>query len=190
LATTGGYIYHSSDGGESWTAQEAGNITTDPYNVIRMLTQQVGYAVADGGVVAKTLNGGTTWGSVTSPTANDLVSLSLTGRADRLWVGSANNELFYSNDAGLTWNQRSHGGAGGANPIEDIVFSGDYVGALIENVSGVGVLKTTITGGYTWDVQDNLPTNTGLRALYACDSNNMYLAANDGQIISLGIVTN
>lgn len=187
LVTSGGYIYKSEDGGESWTAQESGVITTAAYNVIQFSpgNVNVGYAVAADGVVAKTLNGGITWGSVTSPGANSIKSLSVLSN-DRLWVGTTIGGLFYSTDGGTIWSTRSFGGGSGASTdIEDIVFVNDYVGFLSQDVSGAGNVYFTINGGFSWEVQSDLPTNTGINAIYACDANNVYVAADDGDIISM-----
>jgi photosystem II stability/assembly factor-like uncharacterized protein len=94
--------------------------------------------------------------------------------------------LFYSNDGGVTWNTRSFGGATGASTdIHDIVFVNDYVGFLVQDAAGVGTVYFTITGGFSWEAQVGTPTNTGLNAIYACDSNNVYVGANAGDIISL-----
>ena len=187
LVTTSGYIYKSEDGGASWTAQESGTITATDYSVIQTAPNDpnVLYAGADDGTVAKTTNGGTTWGSVTSPSADGNVGLAVLSE-DRVWVGNDAGLLRYTNDGGSTWTSRDFGGSAGASrPIEDIVFVNDYVGFLTQDVSGAGSLYQTINGGFSWELQSTLPTNTGLNAIYACDANNVYVAADDGAIFSL-----
>lgn len=186
--TTGGYIYKSEDGGATWTAQESGVITSSNYYVIQFVpgNPSILYAGADDGTVSKTTNGGTTWGSTTAaPGSDGIVGLAVLS-SDRVWVGDDTGHLFYTNDGGTTWNSRSYGGSTGASrPVEDIVFPNDYVGFLVQNVAGSGSLYKTINGGFSWELQTGMPTNTGFNAIYACDSNSVYLAANDGDIISL-----
>lgn len=182
LVTTDGYIYYSGDGGESWTAQEAGTITTDDYFVIQAADENTLYASAQNGVVVKTNNGGTTWGAVTSTGADDNVALEVLSR-DRVWVGTDAGDLFYTNNGGTTWNQRSYGQTTGT--VQDVEFVNDYVAFLIHNVGGVGSVYFTINGGYSWELQTGLPTNTGLNVVYACDANTVSIGANAGQIISL-----
>jgi len=185
LATSAGYIYHSEDGGANWTAQESGVITSANYNVIRFVNPNVGYAVAADGVVVKTVNGGTTWGSVTSPGANAITSLAVI-TTSKLWVGTTIGGLFYSNDGGTTWTARDFGGATGAGTdVQDIVFVNDFVGFLTQTATGAGTVYFTINGGFSWELQTGVPTNTGINSLYACDANNVYAAANVGTIISL-----
>ena len=63
-----GIVMYTSDGGVTWTTQEAAAIGTDDYNAVWFSDSDHGYAVADSGVVVKTDDGGTTWGAVTAIT--------------------------------------------------------------------------------------------------------------------------
>ena len=189
LVTTGGYIYKSEDGGASWTAQESGTITSGTYNVIELLNENTLYAGADDGTISKTTNGGTTWGSTTGTfSADGIVSLDILS-SDRVWAGDDAGLLRYTNDGGVNWTSRDFGGSTGASrPVEALTFVNDYVGFLAQNISGAGSLYQTINGGFSWELQSSLPTNTGINAIYACDPNNIYVAANDGDIFSLTAV--
>lgn len=184
--TTGGFIYKSEDGGASWVAQESGTITSSAYNIIQWLNDNTLYAGADDGTIVKTTNGGVTWGSTTGTFSTDgIVGLAVLS-SDRVFAGDDAGLLRYTNDGGVNWITRDFGGTTGASrPVEDIVFVNDYVGFLIQNVAGVGSFYQTINGGFSWELQTDLPTNTGLNSIYACDSNNVFVAANDGAIYGL-----
>jgi len=58
VVTDGGYIFYSSDGGASWTAQESGAITANGYNCIRFIDSEIGYACGDSNVIVRTIDGG------------------------------------------------------------------------------------------------------------------------------------
>jgi len=69
----GGQIIKSSDAGKTWICSQCGDerlIKTD-LNAVHFFTSRLGFVAGDGGVVLKTVNGGTNWQqSDTSVTAN------------------------------------------------------------------------------------------------------------------------
>lgn len=178
--TDGGRIYQSEDGGTTWAVVENAAITTDPINAIALVDANNGYAVSDAGVVLRTTNAGSA-----SPSFSAATVLSGTPDLDavavqtplRAWVGSAAGRLYYTEDGGTTWYERGITGSG-TGTIDAIAFDPDtegLVGYVLKNSAApVGTLLRTRNGGATWETI-SVPLNAGLRGLYLCDLNNLFL---------------
>lgn len=169
LASANGYIYFSSDAGESWTAKEAGVIVaTDYYGIAFDPAGTVGYAVGVGGVVSKTVNGGDDWSAATTTSANDNYAIAVKEEG-QVWVGDDDGSMFYSDDGALTWTART--GFGTYTQVIRIVFINEYVGfALVNTGTPAGFVLRTIDGGVTWEVIPG-DTNDGLGAIFVNDPN-------------------
>ena len=173
LASAAGFIYFSSDGGATWTAQESGIISANAYNQIRLAADGLdGYAVnGTGGVVAKTVDG-INWVAtnavVTGAPALNCVDIKADGT---LWVGTATGLTFFSDDGGDTWQARAGWVGSGIGQVHAIAFVDDYVGFMLRDTAGpVGYVLRTIDGGFTWEVL-TASSNSGLTAMAAGDEN-------------------
>ena len=169
LASAAGYIYKSIDGGEAWTAMEQGDLTTDDYNHIHMRGKR-GVAVSDNGVVALTQDGGDNWyaGTVVTGTP-DLLCCWMTD-PNTIWIGDDDGDLWYSEDFGTTWTERT-GLTGAPTEIRDIEFFDTQVGFFaMDNVTPEGTIQQTILGGYSWRT---VPTagNSGINAVHVVNQN-------------------
>lgn len=172
LASAEGYIYFSSDGGGSWTAQTSAELTTEDFRAISFVDENYGMAVGDADVVLFSSDGGTTWeaGSATGGGGN-LTSVAPSGNF--WWVGTSGGRAYYSRDDGTTWTQRRFTGDA-VGEVADIVFANDLIGYMIHNTAApVGRILVTINGGWTWN-PITTPTNTGLNALTVADMNIVY----------------
>lgn len=172
LASANGYIWFSDDAGETWTAQESGVITAGDYRGVRLASNGLdGYAVAEAGIVAQTLDG-VNWsacGSVITA-APDLTAISV-NEDGRVWVGTDNGQLWFSDDQGDTWEQRGGWTGSGAGVVQAIGFANDWVGfMLVDTAAPVGKLLRTIDGGYNWKVITG-DTNSGGTAICVGDEN-------------------
>lgn len=172
LGTQDGYIYHSDDAGLSWTVQNAAVIHSGAWNAIRFAPDDadVGWAVGAANVIARTLDGGTSWGAITGPSAQAGVAANVVEVLDRnrVWVGYADGDLYYTLDGGTTWAARSFTGSG-VGEVRDIRFLNESLGYLLtNNASPVGTVHWTIDGGYSWDALTT-PTNVGLNVIRICD---------------------
>lgn len=177
LASEAGYIYFSEDGGVSWTAQESGVISANGYRQVTFYDENRGVAVNDtGGVVAITTNGGTTWSSATVVTGTPALNCVGIAAEKRIWVGTATGLLFYSEDFGTTWTQRTGWTGSGVGQVRDISVVNEYDIFMISNTAGpVGSILRSVNGGTDWEVWDNgaLPgaVNSGLNSIFAIDVN-------------------
>jgi photosystem II stability/assembly factor-like uncharacterized protein len=180
IALTGGYISFSDDGGVSWTVQDAGVATTNDYHAIMLANKDIGYAVAESGVVVKTDDGGEQWATVTAISGTpDLYSLYVFDE-NNLMVGDANGVIWYSDDAGASWTSLFTASAGSG--INDMHFANRFVGMAIDGDD----LYRTRNGGADWETVTSLPAGTEYNAVYMCDSNQAFVvgenSSNEGVV--------
>ena len=170
-----GYIYKSTDACLSWTAVESASIHSGAWNVIHFVDSNVGWVGGASNVIAKTVDGATSWSTVTGPTAmagNAVTCLFVLDR-NRVWVGYDSGNLYYTIDGGTTWSERAFTGSG-VGQVRDIQFWNDNLGYLAtNNASPVGAIHWTIDGGYSWNALTT-PTNAGLNRVYICDEWTVY----------------
>lgn len=177
FGTDDGYVYYSDDAGESWTAQEEGVITTSEINAIVFRNDDNGFFVGNTNIIAKTSDGGLTWSAVTGPSDQagiNIFSLENSGTS-RWWIGyETTGELWFTEDDGDNWSQRTYDGLASQVSIPAIDFVSELHGFFVANTAGpVGTLYRTIDGGYTWQALTT-PTNSGLNSVVGCDPNLAY----------------
>jgi photosystem II stability/assembly factor-like uncharacterized protein len=181
LASAAGYIYKSEDGGESWTAKESGSIDTEDYNHIHFFDSDNGVAVANNDVIIVTTDGGETWSVATATGGGGNLLSCWMPEEDTIWVGDDAGDVYYSHDDGDTWAERT-GLSGAPTAINDIEFFDSQVAFLAsDNVTPVGAISQTVTGGYSWRAFTT-PTNSGINALFVVTPNLAFMVgeANGG----------
>lgn len=188
LASAQGYIYFSNDGGVTWTAQESGAIHSGNYMQVKFTDELYGVAVGANGIVAVTRNGGENWyaATVVGGGASTINTVDIIDR-NHLWVGLANGTLYYSNDFGTTWTQRTGFTGSGAGQIRDIKFMSGLKGYMLKNSAApVCTILETIDGGYTWRDRTT-PTNSGCNKIEMIDYNEaMFVGEVNGGTIFIG----
>jgi photosystem II stability/assembly factor-like uncharacterized protein len=169
LATSGGYIYFSDDGGATWTTQEAGVITgAGNFLAVYFADEYTGMAVAVADDIAVTIDGGRTWSAATATgQGGDLRVVQYNGRY--WWVATDDGDLFYSDDQGTTWSERTGFTGQGTGTIDAMDWVNPYEGWIGHNIGGAGFLLYTINGGRHW-FRVRTATNTGLNQIYMCGS--------------------
>lgn len=175
LVVSDGYIYHTADGGITWTTQDAGVALGGAGHAIHFITDRVGIVGGAAGKIATTQDGGQTWTLVAVPAAT-VISTVWAVDSDHLWAGGENGNLYYSNDAGATWNIRVHPGSA-VGKVRAIAFApgSALMGTMSRQDAGpVGTVLTTINGGYTWEPWTT-PTNVGLNGLFVLNENESWI---------------
>ncbi len=100
----GGTILKSSDAGFSWTNLNNAPIATD-FNDVHMFNNSYNqYAyIAGNNSIFKTSNYGTTWDIVTSPPANNYMSVYFSDFSNGFVLGANGNEAYRTIDGGQSW---------------------------------------------------------------------------------------
>ena len=184
-----GIVYKSTDAGLTYTLVAAATVLAGSCNAIHFADATAGWIGGAGGAIAKSVDGGVSWEAVSHSSASDIICLFAHDR-NRVWTGHTDGTLWYTEDAGVTWAQRSFSGTG-VGDVMDIEFLNDHIGYMVRNnASPVGQVQVTIDGGYTWEAMTT-PTNSGLNTVFICDTWNFYVVgeanASFGVIAKAGI---
>jgi photosystem II stability/assembly factor-like uncharacterized protein len=147
-------IYHTTNGGSNWSLQYT-SAGTGGFNTIQFTDLNHGWVVGDSSKILKTINGGTTWTSVT----NTGISSNFRSKglffldANHGWIGSkiVNMPLsgdvginLYTTNGGSTWITQTFSGANNSDNVWSIFFwdvnNGWYT-------SDDGIIGHTAAGG-------------------------------------------
>lgn len=160
----GGGLWHTSNGGATWTQQTAFGTTSFP-NVIYMWDENNGFAQGDpvGGEfeIYTTTNGGATWtlvpgANIPDPLTNEYGLIrSLSVRGSTAWFGTTEGRIFKSTDMGYNWSVINLNYP--AHYVTEIVFANDNLGwaLLIDANTSAYVFLRTQDGGTTWQNIDD-----------------------------------
>jgi photosystem II stability/assembly factor-like uncharacterized protein len=190
-----GVLYHTTDGGATWTNGAAANMYTVAgtsfLDFVCFFTPSVGITVGDpvGGEyeIYRTTDGGTSWASL----AGSVIPNPLSGEygisqaftklgANLVWFGTSKNRIYRSVDAGQTWSVSAPftSTLGAAMQITDISFrdannglAKAYFGSYL--YSGLTLWKTS-NGGATWTQITTLDPNFGRYAMCAIPGTSIY----------------
>lgn len=178
LGSAAGYIYFSADGGETWTAQESGTITTGAYNFVHFYDANYGIAGAAADIIAVTTNGGATWSAATAPGNGDDILCGVMLSANKAFVGTDEGKLWKSTDRGSTWTQVTGWTGSGVGDVRAMSWRNEYIGFMaVNNASPVGTVLRTFNGGADWETITT-PTNVGLNDIEAISEKEAYIVGN------------
>ncbi len=122
-----GYTYVSGNNGHNWQINPTP--TTETLNDIAAFDNDgflVLVAAGNNGMLLRSTDNGNSWQQITPFTTGNLLSIHFDTITFRLWVGSNLNELFYSDDAGLSWTPFVAGTTG----LEFVDLQTDYDGLV------------------------------------------------------------
>jgi len=156
-----GEIFHSSDGGETWSIQ---NIEVSvPLNAVWFSNTEDGWAVGENGIIIHTSDAGASW-ETQNPIAysDDLQSVSVID-GDYVWVaGHGYDQGAYAStqDGGQAWSFSSSDDL----KYNCISFQNDMLGWLTgtNDDTDEGFIYKTTNGGQNWDeiMSDTYSTNS------------------------------
>lgn len=180
LVGNGGYVYFTSDPTAGVSVQDAGVATTQNLNDVDAFSTEIVVAVGASNAVIYTLNGGSTWQSVTGPAVGVALNAVAIRSEKEWWVGSAAGKLYYTKDRGAHWTEKTFPGSGAGN-VYSIVWASNSVGFMTHTTAApLGRILRTISGGNSWyvlpDGSSSLTTNVKLAPLAVCkkDVNTVY----------------
>ncbi|MFH0736837.1 MAG: YCF48-related protein [bacterium] len=133
-------------------------VTTD-LSAISIVNANISWIAGDGGVVLKSIDGGTTWTKCTNVTGNvDLYAISGYDE-NKVIVGDGSGNIFRSTDGGTTWTKVSTN-AGSFIDVVDYVNS-ELAYAIGDPTSSVWRLLKSTDGGATWALATSLAAASG-----------------------------
>jgi len=150
-ATSGGFLYKSSDGGSNFTLVSTGlpprtitsvHVHPDSENVVL-----VSFSGFGAGKVYRSSNGGTTWNNISSnlpDTPTNDVLIYHPGFATSTYLAATDVGVFISNDYGATWTELADGLPNTVAMHLDYNLQGNKIRI---GTHGRGVYETSITTG-------------------------------------------
>lgn len=168
LVGDGGYVYFSSDITAGVSVQNAGLATDQVLNDIHGVDENNLVAVGVANAVIYTTDG-VNWTAVTGPAVGVILNTVWMKNTLEWFIGDANGQLWYTQDAGVNWVEKTFPGSG-AGQVRDIVFATPTVGYMSHSIVGpAGRILRTIDGGGSWYVlpegTSTLPANDYLNAI-------------------------
>jgi photosystem II stability/assembly factor-like uncharacterized protein len=167
----------TSDGGVNWTTQNPGKSRLWTKSAF-FLNSKTGFVVGigdEGGLVAKTIDGGKSWTRQVSNAQSPLASVFFTDASRGCAVGD-DGEIITTINGGQSWKRRIAGDRGW---LHSVCFPGSDVGfATGDN----GAVFATVNGGKTWNLQ-----KTGvifeLTSVFFIDTKTGYCVGKAGTIL-------
>ena len=159
VAGDSGTIFHTSDGGNSWTAQNPG--VPEDIQELFMLDNRYGWAIAlrydidslwFGSVVLRTSDGGISWSHLLY--RDEFFSAVNFQDSAHGWIGGSGGEILRTSDGGLTWTPASVDSSIWMwYPILNFRFLSPTFGfAMGGHIDRAGVMWRTTDGGDRWTV--------------------------------------
>jgi photosystem II stability/assembly factor-like uncharacterized protein len=174
IGTYVGEIFRSTDGGMSWTRQEA-PAGSGLYADVVFTDVNTGTIVGSEGTILRTVDGGENWVAQNSGTSADLLGVSFTDANHGMVVG-ANGTIVRTSDGGASWVPQDSG--------TDVELRGVRVtSANTATAAGaLGTILRTNDGGATWDSQES-GTDAQLNAVSFGSGSTGVVVAEDGAIL-------
>lgn len=171
LCCRDGYIYKSTDAGATWSAQQSGSLTTQHLNSVEFINDRDGWCAGDNNAILRTSDGGATWELVTGPSGKSSDDVNVVGVVDynRIWLAFDDAELWYTEDRGANWTQRSFQFSG-SGEIVSMHWYNEYIGIIAyKNIylTSFGKVLVTLNGGTTWEeVSSVSASNQGINFVH------------------------
>jgi photosystem II stability/assembly factor-like uncharacterized protein len=167
-----GYIWHSTNGGETWTEE-----TTPSHPVWYggwFENASDGWATGANGTIVATTNGGTTWTAQTSGSTQELSAIDCVSTT-QCWVSGFGGVILVTANGGTTWTAQTSTTTNNLDEISCVSASDCWA-------SGAGgTIIATTNGGTTWKAQ----TSGTTQELFgiSCVSTTQCWAAGGGGVI-------
>ena len=138
-------IYLTTNGGATWTASAAGNLSIFSMTFLDSLT---GFAGSEGGMAYRTTDGGLSWNPLTSLNALPTdVFFSMFSEGSNLYVLSYDSTLYVSTDAGVTFTSSQFLPSGNIPPV---MRAGTVIGSTIYLAGDLGSFYKSTNNGTSW----------------------------------------
>jgi photosystem II stability/assembly factor-like uncharacterized protein len=167
-----GTIKHTSDGGETWIAQQS-DVSSNLWDIC-FLDNKTGWICGANNAILSTTDGGISWHNISPADISDKVYTSLKFVDSKNgWASSNQGEILKTIDGGSTWVVKKNFSMGGGSRLT--VFSANTMYFLH------GHLYRTFDGGRTWDsLMVTKPRNYATSNIYFTDENYGYITTENG----------
>jgi photosystem II stability/assembly factor-like uncharacterized protein len=144
-AGSGGVIFRTSNGGESWEPVETGRV--ESFWAVRFATADRGWIVGEEGLILATEDGGKTWIPQMSGTSRSLYGLAVVSRGRLVATGEAGTILL--SEDGSSWREVE---SGTRETLNAVAAEGQVLWAVGSRGATVG----SGDGGNTWAAAEPL----------------------------------
>ena len=184
----GSEMWFSEDGGETWTEQTLADPTKFLY-AVHFQDEDNGMVVGAADYIEITTDGGDTWSAGTATgDGGDLLCVGENMGGDIWWVGSDDGQIYYSDDHGTTWAERTFPGSS-AGAVYGLGFKSKTVGYMAHSpTNATAIVYRTRNGGTTWEAES--ATQDGeLYAVLPCTINQAWAVGEVGAAPATVLVT-
>jgi RHS repeat-associated protein len=123
------------------------NVTTPVMNASQMVTNLIGYAVGEDGVILKTTDAGVSWNVLVSPPG--LIGISLNAvyftSSDVGYIVGNGGKVYYTTNGGTTWTVPTFTPSAPTDNLNDIYFTDANHGVIVGDAGIVYYINTTIS---------------------------------------------
>lgn len=139
------------------------------------VNNSTGWISGDGGIIARTSNGGLNWSIANTGTTSDLKSVCFINSTIGFAVGRS-AVVIKTTDSGISWTQLDPGINADFNKV---LFLNDNVGWILGDE---GSMLFTSNSGISWNNQ-SIPLNTNLKDMFFIGSSTGWIVGENGTII-------
>lgn len=174
IVGNGGYVYWTADPTAGVSVLNAGIATVQNLVAVHGIDQEHVVAVGASNAVIATIDG-VTWQTITGPNVGVALTSVWMHTQTEWFVGDATGKLWYTQDSGDSWTEKTFPGSG-AGTVQDIKFASPAVGYMSHTTAApAGRILRTVDGGYSWYVAPEgntvITANDQITALAVCEEN-------------------
>ncbi len=140
-----GYIFHTTNGGASWSQQIQATFGL-ALNDVACFSANNAWIVGEQGLINATIDGGDIWSAQTSGITTNLNGIHFTSLTTGVAVGN-NGVILRTTDGGTTWSSIT---SNTTESLNDVHFTTTTEGWIVGNN---GTVLKTIDGGLTWSAE-------------------------------------
>ena len=176
LEASGGKVLKTLDGGDNWFIVSENYLNTFGYFYdVDFISDMIGFAVSDNGIIMKTTDGGASWSQIFNNASLGFRRIKINQEGIG-WTVGFNGTILHTTDNGLSWNIQN---SLTSTPLWDISIVNENLAYI---VGTDGTIFITSDGGQVWELQES-PTSNALLSVCFIDENNGWAVGQNGTII-------
>lgn len=181
FVSSDGCIYKTVDGGDSWKKYEINELKNDYWiDGLFFINSEYGWACSLDGIILKTIDGGESWQTVFTNYKKAAFYQTYFINSSTGWTVGNGGIIIKTVDGGNNWTKQF---SDAQNPLHDILFLNENTGWI---VGEMGTLLKTTSGGEKWEYV-TIPTRGDLNSIAKSKGNKIYIACDEGGILTLDL---